>query len=168
MRIVGAIVAAAVATLAIPAGAQPIELNFAHVLSEKSAYQVIFTRFSELMKERSQGRVSVRIQCCGQGGTEPRLIQSARTGVIDGMFVGGSSLESVVKDYRVLSLPYAFDDHAQRLLPQRRNDDKIHLRIKIALSYPPKKYDALRTPLAAQRLFVIRCACTRNPELRVR
>jgi TRAP-type C4-dicarboxylate transport system substrate-binding protein len=33
--------------------------------------------------------------------------------VIDGAFVGGSSLETVVRDYRVLSLPYVFDDHPQ-------------------------------------------------------
>lgn len=115
MKMIGAIAALAIGAVltTAPAVAQPIELNFAHVLSEKSAYQVILGRFAELMKERSQGRVTVRIQCCGQAGTEPRLIQSARTGVIDGMFAGGSSLETVVKDYRVLSLPYVFDDHPQ-------------------------------------------------------
>ena len=45
--------------------------NVSHVLSEQSSYQYIFRRFADLMKERSQGKVTVRVQCCGQAGTEP-------------------------------------------------------------------------------------------------
>jgi tripartite ATP-independent transporter DctP family solute receptor len=116
MRVLKSLLIAGIGALlaTAPAAAQqPVTINVGHVLSEQSAYQVIFTRFAALMKERSQGRVDVRVQCCGQAGTEVRLIQSLRTGVIDGAFVGGSSLETVVKDYRVLSLPYVFDDNAQ-------------------------------------------------------
>jgi len=130
MRIVTTLAAAAVglSLAAAPAKAQaPIELNFGHVLSDQSAYQVIFTRFAELMRERSNGRVTVRIQCCGQAGNEGRLIQSLRTGVIDGAFVGGSSLETVVPDFRVLSLPYVFDsnEQANRILQGPVGDDML-------------------------------------------
>jgi len=125
-------IVAAVSLLDQPVAAQSAtEINVAHVLSEQSSYQYIFRRFAELMKEQSQGKVTVRVQCCGQAGTEPRLIQSVRTGVIDGAFVGGSSLETVVKDYRVLSLPYVFDDNAQadRIL-QGQVGDKLLARLE--------------------------------------
>jgi tripartite ATP-independent transporter DctP family solute receptor len=107
--------AAAGIALATPgvARAQAITMNLGHVLSATSAYQVIFERFKELAAQRTNGRVTVNIQGGGAAGNEGRLIQSLRTGVIDGAFVGGSSLETVVRDYRVLSLPYVFDDHPQ-------------------------------------------------------
>lgn len=103
------------ATLAAPgiARAQAISMTLGHVLSPTSAYQVIFARFAELAAQRTNGRVTVTIQGGGAAGNEGRLIQSLRTGVIDGAFVGGSSLETVVRDFRVLSLPYVFDDHPQ-------------------------------------------------------
>lgn len=95
------------------ARAQAITITLGHVLSPTSAYQVIFERYRDLAAQRTNGRVNVVIQGGGAAGNEGRLIQSLRTGVIDGAFVGGSSLETVVRDYRVLSLPYVFDDHPQ-------------------------------------------------------
>lgn len=95
------------------ARAQAVTITLGHVLSPTSAYQVIFERYRDLAAQRTGGRVNVVIQGGGAAGNEGRLIQSLRTGVIDGAFVGGSSLETVVRDYRVLSLPYVFDDHPQ-------------------------------------------------------
>lgn len=111
MRMILTAGAVALGLGAAPAAATDITL--AHVLSENSAYHVIFTRFKELVEERSNGEISVTVQCCGQAGNEGRLIQSLRTGVLDGAFVGGSSLETVVPDFRVLSLPYVFDSNEQ-------------------------------------------------------
>ncbi|HEV7268648.1 MAG TPA: TRAP transporter substrate-binding protein [Falsiroseomonas sp.] len=123
--------AAAGLALATPgvACAQAITMNLGHVLSATSAYQVIFERFKELAAERTNGRVTVNIQGGGAAGNEGRLIQSLRTGVIDGAFVGGSSLETVVRDYRVLSLPYVFDDHPQanRVLQGAVGEDMLAL-----------------------------------------
>lgn len=96
----------AAALVAAPASAQEHQMTLAHVLSEQSAYQIILTRFGELVEERSNGRIAVEVQCCAQAGNETRAIQSFRTGVLTGGFVGGSSLETVVPAFRVLSLPY--------------------------------------------------------------
>lgn len=116
MRITTTLAAAAIGlSLAVaPAAAQQrIEMQIGHVLSADSAYHVAFTRFAELMASRTNNRVAVRVEHGGALGGELRLIQSVRTGVITGAFVGGSSLETVERDYRVLSLPYLFDDNAQ-------------------------------------------------------
>ncbi|MGF1659677.1 MAG: TRAP transporter substrate-binding protein [Rubrimonas sp.] len=117
------------ASLAATSAAAQTTINLAHVLSEASAYQAIFARFKELAEERSGGAITVNIQCCGQAGNEGRLIQSVRTGVLDGAFVGGSSLETVVPDFRVLSLPYLFDDNAQanRILQGPTGDEMLGL-----------------------------------------
>ena len=85
----------------------------AHVLSDASPYQVILNEFKSLVEESSGGDIAVEVQCCGQAGNEGRAIQSMRTGILTGGFVGGSTLESVVPAYRVLSLPYLFEDKQQ-------------------------------------------------------
>lgn len=115
MRLFKTLVAAAASTIVLAGGAaaQTYNMTLAHVLSDKSPYQVILTRFSELMEERSGGRITVEIQCCAQAGNETRAIQSIRTGILTGGFIGGSTLETVVPAYRVLSLPYLFDNKAQ-------------------------------------------------------
>jgi TRAP-type C4-dicarboxylate transport system substrate-binding protein len=108
-----AIAAAASLTLAGTAQAQTYEMTLAHVLSDQSPYQVILNEFSRLVTERSDGQITVEVQCCAQAGNETRAIQSIRTGVLTGGFIGGSTLETVVPAYRVLSLPYLFDSKAQ-------------------------------------------------------
>lgn len=104
------------AVMALSAGsaqAQSIEMTLAHVLSDQSPYQVILEEFKALVEERSGGDIAVEIQCCGAAGNETRAIQSMRTGILSGGFVGGSTLENVVPAYRVLSLPYLFEDKSQ-------------------------------------------------------
>ncbi|MFN3145493.1 MAG: TRAP transporter substrate-binding protein [Paracoccaceae bacterium] len=115
MKIRHAIIAAAAAAglAAGTAQAQTYTMTLAHVLSDQSPYQVILNEFKSLVEERSAGDISVEIQCCGQAGNEGRAIQSIRTGILTGGFVGGSTLETVVPAYRVLSLPYLFEDKAQ-------------------------------------------------------
>jgi len=105
--------AAALALLAGSAQAQSVNMTLAHVLSDQSPYQVILTEFKRLVEERSAGDIAVEIQCCAQAGNETRAIQSIRTGILTGGFVGGSTLETVVPAYRVLSLPYLFDNKEQ-------------------------------------------------------
>ncbi len=95
------------------AQAQTHTMTLAHVLSDQSPYQVTLNEFKSLIEERSGGDIAVEVQCCGQAGNETRAIQSMRTGILTGGFVGGSTLETVVPAYRVLSLPYLFEDKAQ-------------------------------------------------------
>jgi tripartite ATP-independent transporter DctP family solute receptor len=105
--------AAALVVAAGSAQAQEYTMTMAHVLSDQSPYQVTLNEFKSLIEERSGGSVAVEIQCCGQAGNETRAIQSMRTGILTGGFVGGSTLETVVPAYRVLSLPYLFENKEQ-------------------------------------------------------
>lgn len=95
------------------AQAQEFNMTLAHVLSDKSPYQVTLNEFKRLIEERSAGRIAVDVQCCGQVGNETRMIQSWRTGIVQGGFTGGSSVETVVPAFRALSLPYLFESKQQ-------------------------------------------------------
>ncbi|WP_342069300.1 TRAP transporter substrate-binding protein [Yoonia algicola] len=110
-QILGA--ATALMLAGVSAQAQTYTMTMGHVLSDQSPYQVTLNEFKRLIEERSNGDVAVEVQCCAQAGNETRAIQSMRTGILTGGFVGGSTLETVVPAYRVLSLPYLFDDKEQ-------------------------------------------------------
>jgi tripartite ATP-independent transporter DctP family solute receptor len=112
-RTILGLAAAAALVAAVPAEAQEFEMRLGHVLSDTSPYQVIFTAFEKLVEERSGGRIAVEFTCCAQEGNEARQIQQMRTGLQAGAMIGGSTLETVVPAYRVLSLPYLFDEKAQ-------------------------------------------------------
>lgn len=114
MRILKTI-AAALGGLALLSGVAlaQTEITIGHVLSERSYYHVAGMKLKELLEARTGGKAKVNVQCCAALGNEGRIIQSVRTGVIDGGFFGLGSLESTVPEYRVLSLPYLFDDRAQ-------------------------------------------------------
>jgi TRAP-type transport system periplasmic protein len=105
--------AVAVAFSASAAQGQTYTMELAHVLSDQSPYQVILNEFKRLVEERSGGDIAVEVQCCAQAGNETRAIQSIRTGILTGGMFGGSTLETVVPAYRVLSLPYLFEGKEQ-------------------------------------------------------
>lgn len=104
------------APLATPlvARAQAVtELRLGHVLSEQSSYHVAGTKLSELVEQRTNGRVRIVVFANSALGGELRLIQSARTGAIDLMFNSQPSLENTIRDLGVLSLPWLFDNYEQ-------------------------------------------------------
>jgi len=92
---------------------RPTEITIGHVLNERSFYHIAATKLAELVAARTNGAAQIRVSPAAQLGTELRLIQSARTGVIDGCFVGIVSMEGTVPEYKVLSLPHLFDTNAQ-------------------------------------------------------
>ncbi len=89
------------------------EITIGHVLNERSFYHIAASKLAELVTARTNGAAQIRVSPAAQLGTELRLIQSARTGVIDGCFVGIVSMEGTVPEYKVLSLPHLFDNNVQ-------------------------------------------------------
>lgn len=93
--------------------AEKIEINVGHVLSEQSSYQKGLVFFAEEMAKRTGGNVKVNIFSSGGLGGELRLVQGGMTGTVDAFVVGQPSLEGVVPEFKILSLPYLFDDETQ-------------------------------------------------------
>lgn len=92
---------------------EPIQINIGHALGDTSSYQIAGLHFADLMDKKTNGRVKVTMYPSGSLGGELKLVQGVRTGVVDALIVGQPSLENTVKEYRVLSLPYLFDDYEQ-------------------------------------------------------
>lgn len=110
---VNALLGASLLTLSMGLQAKTIEINIGHALSENSSYQVAGHHFAKLMDEKTDGQVKVTMFPSGSLGGELKLVQGVRTGVVDALIVGQPSLENTVREYRVLSLPYLFDNYEQ-------------------------------------------------------
>lgn len=104
---------AAAAIWSAPAAAQDIELNISHILTERSGYHEGSVRFAEKLEELTEGRVNVSVYHSGALGGELRLMQGGRVGATDLFYIGQPTIENLVPEYRLLSLPYLFDDQEQ-------------------------------------------------------
>ena len=113
--------------VSVSAYANTIQINIGHVLGDTSSYQIAGKHFADLMEKKTDGKVKVSIFPNAALGGELKLVQGARTGVVDGLIVGQPSLENTVREYRVLSLPYLFDDYAQanRIMQGPVGDDLL-------------------------------------------
>lgn len=114
MNVVKSLFAAlALAGASFGASAEPIQINIGHALGDTSSYQVAGLHFAELMKQKVGDKVKVTLYPSGGLGGELKLVQGARTGVVDAMIIAQASLENTVREYRVLSLPYLFTDYEE-------------------------------------------------------
>ena len=108
-----ALTATAMLLVAGPAMAQTHQINVGHVLSDKSSYQAGLKFFADEMAKRTNGAVKVNIFPSAGLGGELRLVQGGMAGTVDAFIVGQPSLEATVPEFKILSLPYLFDNEAQ-------------------------------------------------------
>ena len=98
-------------------GSDEIVFRFALQYGQSHPLSMGIQRFSDLLEEKSGGRMKFQLYYSGVLGSKPSTVQGLQTGTIDAaMLMGG-----VIADYgapllRVFSLPYLFDsvDHARR------------------------------------------------------
>lgn len=108
-----ALTVAASLLMAGPAMGQTHQINVGHVLSDKSSYQAGLKHFADEMAKRTNGAVKVNIFPSAGLGGELRLVQGGMAGTVDAFIVGQPSLEATVPEFKILSLPYLFDNEAQ-------------------------------------------------------
>ncbi|MGN0708454.1 MAG: TRAP transporter substrate-binding protein [Faecalibacterium sp.] len=69
--------------------------------------------FAELVAQRTEGRVKVRVYCGGELGTEQSVIEQMQFGGIDFARVSASQLTELLPQLRLLQLPYLYQDAGQ-------------------------------------------------------
>ncbi|HWQ62693.1 MAG TPA: TRAP transporter substrate-binding protein [Negativicutes bacterium] len=75
-------------------------------------------KFAELVNERSQGRITIKVFDSAQLGDENSVIQQVQLGSIEFTRISSGTLAEFNKQFGVFSLPYIFDDqeHVWRFL----------------------------------------------------
>ncbi|MFW6169566.1 MAG: TRAP transporter substrate-binding protein [Planctomycetota bacterium] len=91
-------------------GAGVTVLKVGHVLDAKHPVHKGMIRWSELLEERSDGQLQIKIYAGGQLGQEKELIEQLQGGTLDLAKVSSSVLESFVPEMKVFGVPYLFRD----------------------------------------------------------
>lgn len=103
------------AILALPRGAQAqaqISLTLGHNAAAGNPRWVAADKFGELVKERTNGRIAVRVAGAEQLGNEQSLLTSLRTGAVDMTVNSQGSTSALLPELAALGLPFLFDSSA--------------------------------------------------------
>jgi tripartite ATP-independent transporter DctP family solute receptor len=155
--ITGTIGAALVAVaLALPA--QAAELRLGGVHAPNSFETRALQKFAELAKAKSGGSLDISVYPAGQLGDERTMIDMINTGAID-MFANVADWnQHLVKDFAILSMPFAFEDldhlrafqaSATYEAMKRRMLDEKNVRVVADNWYRPPRVLLTREPVTA-------------------
>ncbi len=74
--------------------------------------------FAQLVEERTQGKICIRLYCNGELGDENQVLEQVQFGGIDMTRVSSGTMAEFYPDFEVLQLPFLYDDaeHMWRVL----------------------------------------------------
>lgn len=88
----------------------PMILSLAHGLSESHTVHIAMTEFANEVKEKTNGRIQIRIFPNGQLGSENENMEQLQAGVLAMTKVSAPGLATYTEAYNVFGLPYIFSD----------------------------------------------------------
>jgi tripartite ATP-independent transporter DctP family solute receptor len=105
---------------AVPASIRAAEFDLveAHTTTEDHPYTLGMVRYAQLVQERTQGRVTIRIHHSRQLGDERQVVEGLQLGTVHLTVSSTGPLGGFVPDMNVLDLPFLFRDanHAYKVL----------------------------------------------------
>lgn len=114
VRFAVALVIAILAAGAMPAlAADVIELKLGHLSAAGGSEDLAAQKIAEVAKQRSNGRINVKIFPGGQLGNFVSQMEAVRSGAQDVVWGSLAWLGNFIKDYQILQMPYGFKSQEQ-------------------------------------------------------
>ena len=95
--------------------ARALEYKLAHVYETTFPWHIGAEKAAELVKERTNGRVTIKVYPSSVLGTEGEITEQAIMGGLDIAESGSGQISNVYKPMNITSMPYIFDDNAHAL-----------------------------------------------------
>lgn len=89
---------------------KPLKLDLAHGLSETHTVHVALQSFADKVKEKTNGRIEVKIFPNGQLGSENENMEQIQQGTLNMAKVSAPGLATYNEAYNTFGLPYIFND----------------------------------------------------------
>ena len=86
------------------------KMRLGHGLPEDHAVHKAVVRFADLVKERSNGEIEIKVFANGVLGNEREMLEQVQNGVLEITKASASPLETFSADYKVFNLPFVFRD----------------------------------------------------------
>lgn len=103
----------------------PMILTLAHNQAENHPVHKALVRFADQVKERTNGRIVVKIYPNGQLGSENENLEQLQAGVVAMAKVSAPNLATYNDGYNTFGLPYIFNDQADyyKVMDSKQMDD---------------------------------------------
>ena len=117
MKFVGMVIGSAV-VMASSAFAAEYNLKLAHEVAVESTQHLAATKFAELVKERTNGAVEIKIYSNSTLGPGQQALNLMRGGSIEIIQSGSTTFNGLVGETAALEMPFVFEnsEHAYRVL----------------------------------------------------
>lgn len=100
---------AVVTLVAVPAFAAPkYTFKLAHVITAGTPIDVGAHKFADLVKQRTNGQVEIKVFPAGQLGGERAIIEGVQLGTIEMSFTTTGAIGGFAPEFQVLDLPFLF------------------------------------------------------------
>jgi tripartite ATP-independent transporter DctP family solute receptor len=103
------VMAPAVFSFSRGASAQQTTLSLGHNAAPTNPRHIAAERFAEIVKEKTGGRITVRVAPSEQLGNEASLLTSLRTGAVDLTVNSQGSTSALLPELAALGLPFLFN-----------------------------------------------------------
>ena len=88
------------------------KMRLGHGLPEDHAVHKAVVKFADLVKERSNGEIEIKVFPNGVLGGEREMLEQVQNGALEITKASASPLETFSPDYKVFNLPFVFRDRA--------------------------------------------------------
>ncbi|EGP45854.1 TRAP transporter substrate-binding protein [Achromobacter insuavis] len=103
----------AASLLLLSAPSHALNMDVGHTLTTDSPFHVGTQKFADILKEKSNGKITITVFPHSQLGGEITMIQGAVAGATDLFVTGQPALNNVVKEFLVFDAPFLFDNVQQ-------------------------------------------------------
>lgn len=88
-------------------------IKLSYVTAKDSPYGLGVTKFTELVSQKSGGKIKVRGYADGQLGAEVQSISGAQGGVLEMALVSTAAVGGIAKEFSLFDLPFLFSDEKE-------------------------------------------------------
>ena len=112
-RLIGAAMLAGAAVIASPADAQSpaIVVKIATIAPDGSPWHDVLLELAERWRTVSQGSVQMKVYAGGTQGDEAELVRKVRIGLLQGVSVTSTGLDSISPGFSAFSVPLLFESY---------------------------------------------------------
>ncbi|MGB4439624.1 MAG: TRAP transporter substrate-binding protein [Sedimentibacter sp.] len=92
--------------------AEPTVIKLGMTINEQDSFYVCATKFSELVKERTNGAYDIQLFPNSSLGDERTMLESMQMGTLDAGIITSGPFVNFVPEFGVLDMPFLFSDNA--------------------------------------------------------
>jgi TRAP-type C4-dicarboxylate transport system substrate-binding protein len=97
----------------LPSSAQKVVLKMGTLAPEGTAWVKAFREIGRELKQKTNQQVSLRVFPSGILGDEGDMLRKIKVGQIQGALLTGGGLGIVFKDFKILAIPFLFQNYAE-------------------------------------------------------